>query len=271
MKWLSNVLLVVVLVGLVALAGFRLVTLASNVPDVVAQVREREETVRPARLNVVVVADGTCKNCTDTKPFLDALQKQRASIVSLKQVDGTTQEGKQYIAQQKLISFPAVLVSGETSRGVELTQFLSQNTTPGDQQLIYFVPAPYHDVASDKVRGLFRATYITTPSCEGCYDVMNNAVALQNLGVNVAEDKVVSNDSTDGKALIQEYKIRYLPTVVLTGDLSVYPAFQEVWPQVGSTEIGGTYILRDGVKLMGTYYDLKLGKAVTPKADKSSP
>ena len=270
MKWLSNAVLVVVLGGLIVLGGVRLATLLRNVPAVVSRVQAQQEIVRPARLDVVVVADGTCPTCTSPQPFLDALQKQRVVFATIKQIDGTTAEGKRYVAEQKLERFPAVVVRGETSRSSELEQFLTQTSAKAEQQFTYSVPAPYHEVASDKVRGLFRATYLTPTSCAACYDVTNNAVALKNLGVNVSEDAVVSAESAAGQKLIGQYKIRYLPTVILVGDLAVYPALQNVWPQVGSQEPGGTYVLRDGVKLMGTYYDVQLKRVVTPKPNTSS-
>lgn len=269
MKWLPNVILVVVLGGLIVLAGVRLTTLLSNVPTAVARVSAQQDAVRPARLDVVVVSDGTCTTCTKPQLFLDALQKQRV-VLSVKQVDGTTEEGKRFIAQQKLGQFPAIVVGGETSQGSELKQFLTQINSRDDGTFTYAVPAPYHEVASDKVRGLFRTTYITSTSCSTCYDVTRNAGALKNLGVNVTEDKIVTAESTEGKELIQKYKLRYLPTVILVGDLEVYPSFQNVWPQVGSKETGGTYVLRDGAKLLGTYYDLQLKQTVTPKPDTSS-
>ena len=271
MKRLSDIVFVVVLGGLVVLAGVRLATLLSNVPAVVARVNAQQEAIRPARLDVVVVVDGACSTCTSPQPFLEALQKQRVVFSTIKQIDGTTEDGKHYISVHKLESFPAVIVSGETSRGAELEQFLAQISARGDGTFIYSVPAPYHEVVSDKVRGLFRTTYITPIGCSSCYDVTNNAMALQNLGVNVIEDKALTTESPEAKELIQEYKISYLPTVILVGDLEVYPAFQNVWSQVGSTEQGGTYVLRDGVKLMGTYYDLQLKRAVTPKPTTSSP
>ncbi|MDP3985851.1 MAG: hypothetical protein Q8P77_00230 [Candidatus Veblenbacteria bacterium] len=271
MKWLSNVVLVAVLDGLIVLAGVRLATLLNNVPTVVARVSTQQESVRPARLDVVVVADGTCPTCTSTQPFLDALQKQQVVFSTIKQIDGTTEEGKRYLAEQKLERFPAVVVSGETSRSSGLEQFLTQTSTRGESQFNYAVPAPYHEVTSDKVRGIFRATYLASSNCSGCYDVTGNAGALKNLGVNVTEDKVVTAESSEGQELIQQYKIRYLPTIILVGDLGVYPGLQEVWPQVGSKEDDGTYILRDGVRLMGTYYDLQLQRAVIAQPNTSSP
>src|SRR3989339_51540 len=270
MKRLSNIILIILVGGLIVLAGVRLVALLNNVPEAVARVRDKEEIVRPSRLDVVVVVDGTCQTCTSPKPFLDALQKQQVVFSSIIQIDGTTEDGKHYISVHKLESFPAVIVSGETSRGAELEQFLAQISARGDGTFIYSVPAPYHEVVSDKVRGLFRTTYITPIGCSSCYDVTNNAMALQNLGVNVIEDKALTTESPEAKELIQEYKISYLPTVILVGDLEVYPAFQNVWSQVGTKEQGGTYVLRDGVKLMGTYYDLQLNQAVTPKPNPSS-
>lgn len=270
MKKLSNVILIILLSGLIVLAGVRLVALLTNVPEAVARVRDKKEIVRPSRLDVVVVVDGTCPTCTSPKLFLDALQKQQVVFSSIIQIDGTTEDGKHYITAHKLESFPAVIVSGETSRGAELQQFLAQISAQDDGTFIYSVPAPYHEVASDKVRGLLRATYITPIDCNSCYDVTNNAIALNNLGVNITEDKALTAESPEGKELIQQYKINYLPTVILVGDLGVYSAFQNVWPQVGSTEQDGAYVLRDGVKLMGTYYDLELERAVTSKPDPSS-
>ncbi len=269
MKWLTNTVLVILLTSLVVLAVVRLAMLFTSVPATASFVRAQQEAVRPARLDVVVVVDGTCVGCTNPQPFVDALKKQQVAFSTMKQIDGTTEEGKRYLAQQKLERFPAVVVSGETSRTPKLEKFLTQAGTESNGQFTYLVHAPYREVAGDKIRGLFRATYLTDSTCKTCYDVTRNAEALKNLGVNVTEDKVVALESTEGKGLIQEYKIRYLPAIVLVGDLDVYPEFQQVWPQVGSKEQGGTYVLRDGVKLMGTYYDLELKRAVTPKPTNS--
>lgn len=269
MKWLTDAVLIILLTSLIVLAVVRLATLWSSVPATASFVRAQQEAVRPARLDVVVVVDGTCPSCTNPQPFLDALQKQRVVFSTMTQIDGTTEAGKRYLAQHQLERFPAVVVSGETSRGTELEKFLTQISARGDGTFTYTVPAPYHDVATDQVRGLFRASYLTSSDCQICYDVTRNGAALKNLGVNVAEDKVVASASAEGKRLIQEYRIRYLPTIILVGDLEVYQGFQQVWPQVGSKEQGGTYVLRDGVKLMGTYYDLQLERAVTPKPNTS--
>lgn len=271
MKWLLNIVLVAVLGGLVALGVIRLASLLRNAPGIMARVQAQVEAARPAQLDVVVVADGTCQACTSPQPFIDALKQQQVVFVSLKQIDGTTEAGKQYVAQQNLERFPAVVVGGEVSHRPELEQFLIQAGEQNGDRFVYYVPAPYREVAEDKLRGLFRVAYLTTSSCSSCYDVTSNAVALKNLGVNVTEDEVVSAESAAGKALIQAYKIRYLPTLTLVGDLEVYPAFQNVWPQVGSREVDGTYVLRDGVKLMGTYYDLRLRRTLTPQPATLTP
>lgn len=270
MKSLSNPILLLVLSGLIVLGGVRLVTLFGSVPTIGDYVQKQAEAVRPARLEVVVIADGTCPTCTSTQPFLEALQQQRVVFSTIKQIDGTTEEGKSFIAAQKIERFPAVIISGEVSHHSELEQFLIQTSSKNDGTFIYFVPPPYHEVASDKVRGLFHTTYLVPTNCSSCYDVTNNAIALKNLGVTVTDDRVLTADSAEGKQLIKDFKIRYLPTVILVGDLEVYSSFQNVWPQVGSTEQAGTYVLREGVKLMGTYYDLELKQVVTPKSNISS-
>lgn len=271
MKWLSNTFLLLFLGGLIVLSLLRLSILFSSVPAVVARVNKQQESVRPAQLNVVVVADGTCSTCTNPQSFIEALQKQGATLTTIKQIDGTTEEGKRYLAQQRLERFPAVTVQGETSRNSKLEEFLTKTSVRSEDKFIYSVQPPYHEVASNKIRGLFRTVYLTNPGCGTCYDVIRNAEALKNLGVRVVENKTVTAESPEGQELIKQYKIRYLPTVILIGDLEVYPAWQKIWPEVGTKEPSGTYVLREGVKLMGTYYDLQLKRVVAPKPNTPNP
>lgn len=271
MKWLSNTFLLLFLGGLIVLSLLRLSILFSSVPTVIARVNKQQASIQPAQLNITVIADGTCSACTSPQPFLAALQKQGAAFSTIKQIDGATEAGQRYLAEQKIERFPAVVIQGETSRDDKLEQFLTKTSVPGEGKFIYSVPAPYHEVTGDKLRGLFRTVYLTNPSCSSCYDVTRNAEALKNLGVTVVENKTVTTESLEGQELIKQYKIRYLPTVILIGDLEVYPAWQKIWPEVGTKEPGGTYILRDGAKLMGTYYDWQLKRALAPETNTPTP
>lgn len=264
---LSSIFLLLLLAALIVLGLSRLVPLVFSAQAVVTRVTQQQEKSRPANLDIVVVADDTCPNCTKTQAFVEALQKQPVRFATIKQLGGTTEEGKKYIVEKKITKFPAVVVSGETSRDSKVEDFLKGSSRAVDDYYVYEVVAPYRDVAADKLIGEFSATYITRPACANCYNVQNNAIALKNLGVNVVDQKTVASESAEGAELIKKYKIRYLPTILLRGELNAYQNFVQVWPQVGTKEVDGTYVLREGVKLMGTYYDNQLKKVLVPKSN----
>lgn len=270
MKWFIALLTGVLLVGLLALGTVRLVSLLTFVPPLADNVTAQSEAARPARLAVTLVTDSSCAECTKIEPFVSALRKQPVTITAVQRLEANTPAGKAFASQYKLQQVPVVVVEGELSRSSEVSKFLASAGTVSGNTFVYLPPPPYRDLATGKIRGQFSVTYLTAASCSSCYEVTNNAIALQNLGVVVTNDSVVASDSTRGRELIRQYKLRYLPTIVLVGDLEAYQAFQKVWPQVGSREADGAYVLRDGVKLMGAYYDVTLGHTVTPPTPKPS-
>ena len=266
MKNITNAITVAALLGLVALGLVRLVSLSQSVPNVIRRVEAQVELNRPAKITLTVVTDRTCTNCTNPQPFVQALLKQRVALISTRRLEAASEEGKQYLAEQKIERVPVVVVEGELTRAPELGRFLAQAGKVEGERFSYFAPAPYREVLSSQIRGEFRTTYVAEPRCQSCYDVTRNATALKNLGMTVNDDAVVATSSPEGGELVRRYRLRYLPTIVLTGDLEVYPALQSVWPTVGSREPDGAYVLREGVKLMGTYYDRVLGRAITPQS-----
>jgi len=269
MKAITSAITTVALLGLVALGLVRLSLLWQSVPQAVKRVEAQAELNRPAKISVTVITDRLCTSCTSPQPFVQALLKQRVSLISTRRLDAASEDGKRYLTEQKVERVPAVLVEGELTNSPELGSFLAQAGKVDGGRFTYFASAPYREVASGQVRGEFSTTYVAEPRCSSCYDVTRNAIALKNLGMTVNNDTVVATSSPAGSELMRRYRLRYLPTIVLTGDLEAYTALQSVWPTVGSREPDGAYILRDGVKLMGTYYDLILKRAVTPPTNPS--
>ena len=80
---------------------------------------------------------------------------------------------------------------------------------------------------------------------------------MDRYGVYVKDKETL--DITQGKSLIDKYKIEKVPTIILTGDVETYISLTQVWKQVGSVETDGTYVFRS-VEQMGKYRDLTTGK-----------
>jgi len=108
-------------------------------------------------------------------------------------------------------------------------------------------------------RGKFSLVYLTDKSCAECYDVTQHRPIIEGYAAKPLEERSVDLADQEGQKLVADYGIKKVPTIILNGDLSVYPAFQEIWPQVGTVEEDGTYVFRE-TEVMGPYFDLETGK-----------
>lgn len=61
---------------------------------------------------------------------------------------------------------------------------------------------------------------ITTPSCSDCFHIDDALTTLKKQNVSVGEERAVTTESADGKALIKQFGIRRLPTYILTGEVT---------------------------------------------------
>lgn len=110
-----------------------------------------------------------------------------------------------------------------------------------------------------ELRGRFSLIYLTDKSCSECYDVSQHRPIIEAYAAKPFEEKTVDVADSEGQGLVADYGIKKLPTIILKGDLSVYSAFQEIWPQVGTIEEDGAYVFRDA-GVMGLYFNLETGK-----------
>ena len=70
--------------------------------------------------------------------------------------------------------------------------------------------------------------------------------------------------SKEGKALIAEYGIEKVPTILIKGDAGAYPSLVKAWKSVGTVEQDGTYVFRKLEIIKKTYKDLATGEVVAP-------
>jgi len=126
------------------------------------------------------------------------------------------------------------------------------------------VGAPYTDTDTGAVKGRIKLSLLTDISCTECYDVTQHELILkESFGIDTTAN-VVDTKSSAGQALIRTYKIKLVPTIVLSGETDEYPGLKSVWSQVGVVASDGAYVFTTGVPLMGTYKDLTTNKVVTP-------
>jgi hypothetical protein len=119
------------------------------------------------------------------------------------------------------------------------------------------------DITAAKIaaesRGKFSLVYLTDENCAECYDITQHRPIIEGYAAKPLEERFVDLADPEGQKLVADYSIKKVPTIILSGDLSVYPAFQEIWPQVGTIEEDGAYVFRE-TEVMGPYFDLETGK-----------
>lgn len=230
------------------------------------EIARQKEAERPANLTLIEILPADCSSCQGALPLVEALKKQSVKIEKEDKLSPTDSAAQQLIKQYRIEKIPGLIVEGElekeniakffSGRGqVENGVFVAQNLTP-----------PYFDLKQNKVVGeITSLTYLKDSTCSECYDVSKNEQILANAyTVKPAKTQTFDITSSQGRALLARYKITLVPTFILEGDFSPYLSLQQVWPQVGTKEINGAYVFRQGVKLMGPYKDLSTGQVIKP-------
>ena len=139
--------------------------------------------------------------------------------------------------------------------------------TPSDSVLVWEKSnPPYFDVAKGSAVGLVDVKFLTDKSCSECYDpVVVHTSLLGRLGVFFNSTETFDADDEAGKALIKQYALTKIPTIVLSGDIALYEKLTSVWSQVGTVETDGSYVFRSTEVLGVPYYDLEKEEVVIPE------
>ncbi|OGY50922.1 MAG: hypothetical protein A3J65_00340 [Candidatus Buchananbacteria bacterium RIFCSPHIGHO2_02_FULL_45_11b] len=232
------------------------------------KIAEAKEAERPADIDIVILQESSCRDCASLNSLINAIKKENVKVNSEKTVEIASPEGKELIGKYSIAKAPALIVSGEIEKDANLKAIWPQLGEIKDGVFILRqVGAPYVLINSGEVRGRIKFVMLTDAGCGECYKVAQHEQILKQLGLPTQDQQIIDRQSAAGQKLITEYKIKLLPTIILTGDLEVYPPLIKVWPQVGTVEKDGAYVFREGVKQMGVYKDLTANQVIKPAAD----
>ena len=218
------------------------------------------------RVSITSLVDSSCGKCVSLAGIVSAFKQAGAKIVEEKTVEYKSEEGRQLVSKFGVREIPALIISKDILDYDSIKQIWNQlNTTEkeGFFALHSAIP-PYIDVSTDKVVGLVNLIMLNDKTCNICYDVLVNKQIIARFGI--ATDKEFSYDvySDEGKDLINKYKITKVPIIILSPETKVYTDFDQVWPQVGTIETDGWYVMRVP-SVLGTYKDLTTDKIIQPQ------
>ena len=240
------------------------------------KIAEAKEAERPADIDIIILKDlnTSCDDCFDVNPMINSIKEANIKINSERIIDINSSEGMELINKFVITRVPTFIMTGEIEKDSSLKTLWPKigevsaqggSASDGKNNTFIFrqVSAPYILTVSGDVIGRAKLTMIWDRSCTECYDVTQHEIVLKQFGF-FQEGQTIDAASEEGKELIEKYKIKLLPTTVLTGDINAYPALEAVWPSVGTVEEDGAYVFREGVKQMGIYKDLNTGDVVNP-------
>ncbi len=225
----------------------------------------------PLRYTIITQKD--CAQCYDIDLVLTALKQYNIKEVSRETLYLGDKKTDELVKKYSITKVPTVIVSGNLDRSKDL-----KSSNPGVTYalgeiwnnlgeivdgvfILRQVAPPYVEVSTDQIRGLAKAFYITDVSCKECYDVMLHEKALLSLGTDIKDKTVIDINSDAGKALIKQYDIKTVPTIVLQGDLTPYTLLNQFWGRYGQITADKTYIFTK-LDEVGTYRDLTTNKII---------
>ncbi|MBI4140713.1 hypothetical protein HY485_02640, partial [Candidatus Woesearchaeota archaeon] len=191
----------------------------------------------PPEIDMYTIVPTNCDDCFNIKLAEQFVQqKTNAKIVTQKTFKTDTDEAKELITKYKLKRLPAIILKGEIKR-ITIDPFEQRE----DALLFDATPPAYFDVATGKIKGRVVATIINDKACTKCMDLTILTKQLRTTGVSITE-KILTSDVPEAKSFVTKYKIKRLPTLLLSKDALEYDLIKNVWEQVGTVETDETLV-----------------------------
>jgi len=219
----------------------------------------------PKSVDMMIITEPSCTNCFDASLYQPELERIGVTFGKVSTSERGTTTADRLIKKYGITKLPALVFSKELGTYSSVANAWSRVGTIADDgsYILQGNNPPYYEIATGKTVGLISLTYLNDSTCAECYDVTQHRQILEQFGMKVTGARVVDIASNEGKALLAQYNITDVPTVIVTGDVAAYPGFDSVWQSVGDVQ-NGAYVFKNLDALNQPYEDLATGKVVTP-------
>lgn len=210
-------------------------------------------------VDLLMIVNPTCDNCFNASLYQPELAAIGVTFDDVKTVEYGTHAATRAIKKYDITKLPALVFSKELGQYDAVANAWSRVGTiaKDGNYILQGTNPPYYDLGTGKVRGLVSVTYLDKASCDDCYDPQLHRDVLTRYGMVFSNEQTIDVDSPEGQALIEQYGITKVPTILLKGDASLYPGFDAVWQSVGKRFEDGTYIFTNIDSIEQPYYDLE--------------
>ncbi|MBI2559476.1 hypothetical protein HYW20_09200 [Candidatus Woesearchaeota archaeon] len=232
-----------ILIGLAALLAVILIfniAVTINIDNNLKKsAEEQKEKSRLGKIELTVIKNSKCSDCFDVTPILSSIKKAKANITKETTLEFGTPQSREILSKYKIEKVPSIIVTGEISK-VSIQGMDNKE----DALALTKINPPYTNVSTGRIEGHVSLIKLVAPDCEQCSDLHSLLAQIKQGGVKLSAEAGVTTDSKEGKELIEKYKIGFVPTMIFSSDLKFYDIITKAWPQVGTKESDGSYVLR---------------------------
>ena len=208
-------------------------------------------------VEVKLIEHKGCSECYNMRNIITSLSNAGVVFSETKVLEHPGEEANKLVKQYNITKFPTLLISKEIDLYGYKDSFSSSDIVKdvGDYYMILPFP-PYVEIPGLRLRGEVNVTYLYSTACSNCTDVKMFKDGISRMGIYIRNERELAVEEEKGKELVNKYSIRFVPTVILQGDLEAYPGLIESWRNTGKY-INGTLIFTDYSNIQGIFYDLE--------------
>jgi thioredoxin-related protein len=221
------------------------------------------------KVEILIIENSECTECFKPNTIINNLKAIGVHISKEETIEYTSDKGKELIEKYNIARLPVLIFTDDLLAYTPVLKIWNRSGTIEEDGMLVTreINPPFYAIATGAVRGMVDIITLTDNSCTECYNASVHQFMLEKqFSVKFGSEKKVDVSSEEGKALVEKYNIKFVPTVILSDEAAIYPLMLLVWSNAGSIEDDGSFIVRNldsvpGVKFM----DLSTGEVKTGK------
>ena len=200
---------------------------------------------KSGQVKIIEVQAASCSECASISRLKKTFEEVGVKIVDYEIVQEDSQRGRKLIEENGLEILPSALLSKEISDYWWIFEQLKDSfKETGDYFVLASPSPPNKNIKSGKISGLVEATYVEDSKCGNCTKAKDISASIKSMGIYFKSETSVELNSVKGQNLVKKYNLSFVPTIILSKEISEYPQFKAVLEAAGTTESDGAFVLR---------------------------
>ena len=204
--------LIIVIAVLVIL--FAILLSFPNITNPIKNIMNKEKVY-----SVEVIKISGCEDCFDLEQLKNSILTDNIKIKNEKELDYNSVEGKKIIDKYNLERTPALVIISRNIEKIDLDKTIFQVEK---SYAIFDKSVPYIDLNSGKIIGLVNVKEIQDSNCKDCISLSKLKDQLESLGIKIDNYEVIGVNSIQGKELIEENNLSFVPSLLISKEIEEY-------------------------------------------------